>query len=88
MIELWFSSSPIQNVRGPAIASAWPRLAVYAELKIFAAGRPTNAAMRRSSSTWWRKVPSMKRTAPGPTPNSRVAASAAAISAGWFDSDR
>jgi hypothetical protein len=68
MMQLWFSSSPIQYVRLVCKAKATPRLVVYALLKLRAAGRPTKFAIACSSSTWAVNVPSMKRTAPGPTP--------------------
>ena len=82
MMLLWLRESPIQYVRGPVTVSANPRLARYAELKIRAAGLPMKCAMRSSTRTCCWNVPSMNRTAPGPTPNSCTAASAARSSAG------
>jgi len=61
---------------------------VYAELKIFAAGLVVKPAIRFSRAIWCAKVPSIKRTAPGPTPKSRVALSAALITSLLFESER
>ena len=89
MMQLWLSASPIQNVSGPdeRDRQAEDRRVGGVERSAPRAG-PTNRAIRASSCACGANVPSMKRTAPGPAPNACDAASAAASTSGWFDSDR
>ena len=54
----------------------------------YAAARPWNAARRASSSLCGVQVPLMKRTAPGPVPKARTAASSAAMISSCRDRPR
>ena len=82
MILAWFSSSERMKSSLPRIELTAPALAVKPLWKTTQASTFLKRAIFSSRSMWMRMVPAMVRTAPEPTPNFRVAASAASISRG------
>ena len=84
----WFNSSDRMKSSLPRIALTVPALAANPLWNTTHASTFLKRAIFSSSSMWMRIVPAMVRTAPDPTPNLRVAASAASISLGWLASPR
>ena len=89
---LWFKASETTIVWPPTKESAdcplirqnrTARLAAKALEKTIASSRPWKAAISFSKSRCTFNVPEIKRTAPGPVPNSCVAICSAAFSWGW-----
>ena len=84
----WFSSSLKIKSSLPRIELTVPALAVNPLWKTTHASTFLKRAIFSSSSMWMRIVPAIVRTAPDPTPNALVAASAASINFGWFANPR
>ena len=82
MIEAWLSASETMRSCSPVIVGITPVLAVKPDWKVSTASTPLNAASSASSCSCSAMVPAIVRTAPEPTPNSEMAASAASRSRG------
>ncbi len=82
MMLAWFSSSDITTSSFVRTAATVPALAAKPLWKTTTASVFLKAASRRSSSMWISMVPAIVRTEPEPTPNRRVASSAASRSFG------
>ena len=82
MIDAWFSSSESTRTSGPPSTLSAPRLAAKPVGKQTAASVPFHSARASSNSVCTGREPVTNREAPAPVPQRRVAATAAATTAG------
>ena len=82
MMLAWFSSSETTTSSLVKTAATVPAFAAKPLWNTTTASVFLNSARRRSNSMWMAMVPAIVRTDPEPTPNARVASSAASRSFG------
>ena len=82
MIEAWLRASDTIRSASPVTTGITPVLAVKPDWNVSTASVRLKAASSVSRRSWMVMSPAIVRTAPEPTPKSRVAASAASLSLG------